>query len=672
MEHDVRPGAANAQTSTIESLWFDLSGSAVEETLLEWPPDVFAFTGTVLERSEAFRFAVSPPAGRRWPPARRAGWSESISEAAAYWCAWAEERQGSLPSLVTRNWEVVRDSVETTLDDVGSGRAWAVCEALLTLHAISDEACAGMGVTLDLGDKGGYRSRARARELLVRAGSLARLPGHRMRVLPKGRTANGGISFRSLSRYVCLRGSAVEVAWHRVPIRRTGTVHQHTNILLLPWPLRVRQRDFRPVPGSVQRIEQEPFGVFQFEPSEPFDFDLLDRVLTAARDEVDTVDAVVLPESAVRSGELPHIEALLSEHRVAILAAGVRDDAAPADEPPANWVHLGVFLGDGWWHYRQNKHHRWFLDEVQIGQYHLAGALHPSVRWWEAMTVPRREVQFIELGEGITFVAVICEDLARLDEVADLLRAIGPTLAVTPLLDGPQLSSRWTARYAAVLADDPGSAVLTLTPYGMVERSRPAQLPPSSVVALWKDSTRGLREMSLDSGSHGLLLSVAVDRARRRTPDGRRPVDNVADLFAAGVRQIAAAETPAPVRHGRRAASPARLDAAELTILSSWVEAVAEAIAGSPADVDAVVADAVPGAKWRAVFGVDDPGTELAGALRALSDVVAAASTGPDGLTMEQTLQIVRGASGDGDPRALLAGRLLRMALESRLARRPT
>jgi hypothetical protein len=82
-------------------------------------------------------------------------------------------------------------------------------------------------------------------------------------------------------------------------------------------------------------------------------------------------------------------------------------------------------------------------------------------------------VQVVELGEGITLVSLVCEDLARLDEVADLLRAIGPTLVVTTLLDGPQLASRWTARYASVLADDPGFAV--------VVRFQVDVLPPRSV-----------------------------------------------------------------------------------------------------------------------------------------------------------------------------------------------
>jgi hypothetical protein len=36
-------------------------------------------------------------------------------------------------------------------------------------------------------------------------------------------------------------------------------------------------------------------------------------------------------------------------------------------------------------HFRQTKHHRWALDHAQVDQYHLGGALHPRIRWWETM-----------------------------------------------------------------------------------------------------------------------------------------------------------------------------------------------------------------------------------------------------------------------------------------------
>ena len=58
--------------------------------------------------------------------------------------------------------------------------------------------------------------------------------------------------------------------------------------------------------------------------------------------------------------------------------------------------------GNGWLQIRQAKHHRWALDEGQIQRYHLGGALHPHIRWWEAMEVPRRSIQFLEGDNGVT------------------------------------------------------------------------------------------------------------------------------------------------------------------------------------------------------------------------------------------------------------------------------
>jgi hypothetical protein len=414
--------------------------------------------------------------------------------------------------------------------------------------------------------------------------------------------------------------------------------------------LRIRERDFRPVPGSVTRAESEPFGFFEFDPTEKLDFDLLGRVIAAALDEVDSVDAIVLPEAAVFVDDLAELEGLLSSHGVTILVAGVREPLMDANEPlPVNWVHLGVHLGERWWHYRQNKHHRWYLDANQIDQYDLGGALHPDVRWWEAIQVPPRAVQFIELAEGITCVAVVCEDLARLDEVADLLRVVGPSLVVTILLDGPQLTNRWTARYASVLADDPGSAVLTLTAYGFVKRSRPAGFPPSTVVALWKDPTHGFREIALGNAAQGILLSATVSRARRRSADGRMPVDNAAELTVAGVSEIRAAERTTEDRtvHRPEVSPKAELESVELTILASWSEAVAGAMAVSPQCAKAVLSDARLGAPWRKDFGIEEPSPRLAATIDMLAAVVS------------------NSRLSDDDPLRRLADRVLKSAIES-------
>jgi hypothetical protein len=114
-----------------------------------------------------------------------------------------------------------------------------------------------------------------------------------------------------------------------------------------------------------------------------------------------------LPESAVDHGEIDDLEALLGRPGVHGLITGVRRRAVQPGQFPNNWVHLGVSTGEHWVHIRQSKHHRWSLDEEQIYQCHLGGALHAQIRWWEAMEVPRRSLQFVEVGEGATLVSLV-------------------------------------------------------------------------------------------------------------------------------------------------------------------------------------------------------------------------------------------------------------------------
>jgi hypothetical protein len=616
---------------TVGSLWRDVAGRRLGDELLEWAPDLFAFTDAVLDRSEAYRFAVSPPEGTTWPPSDMPDWARAVADASAGWCAWVEGHRTKLPALVAEEWAVVCERSGTTLDELATGRAWRICQALLTLHAIADEACAGTGVSVADVLPVGHRFRARARELLARTGTLSRIDRQRLRVLPRVRNPVGGPSIRSLSRYVCVRGPEVDVVWNRTPARTVGPggAAAEGNVLMLPWPLRVDAEDFKQF-GVVEVAGFEPHGFFEFAPGELLDLDLADRVLQSARDQEGSVEIVVLPESALRPGDIDELEALLTRHRVWLVVAGVRERPDRGGRFGANWLHLGVWFGGRWWRYRQNKHHRWFLDDNQIEQYHLAAALPPTppgVRWWEAMAVPRRAVQVVELADGVTLVSLVCEDLARIDEVADVLRAIGPTLVVVTLLDGPQLASRWAARYASVLADDPGSAVVTLTSFGFVQRSLPPGRPPSRVVSLWKDPVRGLREIPLDADGHGVMIHIQVGRTTRRTADGRPPVANTADVSAESVRQIRALDQG----DHSRAATPedpgghepvVSLEAVELTILTRWAEAVAEALATSPDQLNTILDDARAGAPWRRQLGVAEPSAHLASALDELARTV--------------------------------------------------
>lgn len=164
--------------------------------------------------------------------------------------------------------------------------------------------------------------------------------------------------------------------------------------------------------------------------------------------------------------------------------------------------------------------------------------LDPTRRWWEAIDLPERTIEILDMGRGATVAPLVCEDLARMDEVADVLRRVGPTLIVALLLDGPQLMTRWPCRYASVLADEPGAAVLTVTSLGMAVRSRPPGCRRSRVVALWNDPSRGLREIELARGASAVLITASIGRKTVWTADGRSHEGTTPDLVLRGVQQL--------------------------------------------------------------------------------------------------------------------------------------
>jgi hypothetical protein len=369
---------------------------------------------------------------------------------------------------------------------------------------------------------------------------------------------------------------------------------------------------------------------------------------------------------------------------VIALVAGVRQHRQEAGQFPSNWVHMGfnprlekggLLPSEGnqpWFHIRQNKHHRWSLDEGQVLEYHLGGVLHPHIRWWEAMDVPRRAIQFVEVAE-LVLTSLVCEDLAHNDDIAQLIRAVGPTVVMNVLLDGPQLPSRWAARYASVLADDPGSAVLTLTSLGMVERSRPHGREASRVIGLWKDPTRGVREIPLEPGAHGVLITVCADRATRYSADLRWPVDNSTSLYAVAGYQVHAASvgTATPPSPSTTSTGPVlKLD--ELTILTAWAEGVSEAAAYAPERIDGLLAAAGPGASWRAELGLPEPSSRLAAAIASLARAAHAAPPAADESTFDSMLIAAKEDHWGETTLDGVVRRALLSMLEERRTRQPT
>jgi hypothetical protein len=433
----------------------------------------------------------------------------------------------------------------------------------------------------------------------------------------------------------------------------------------------------------VQRLEKDPFGFFEFAPAEQLDLDLLDRVLVAARREVNSVDVVILPEASVDETELDALESLLHAHGAVSLVAGTRQRSPQPGGLAGNWIHMSFNPrlekgartpgegGPSWFHVRQNKHHRWSFDRSQILQYHLGGVLHPDVQWWEAIAVPRLGVEFVEVAE-LTVVSLVCEDLAQNDDVAAVMRSVGPTVVLTALLDGPQLSSRWAARYASVLADDPGSAVLTLTSMGMARRSRPHGHDASPVIALWKDPRGSLREIALEGGAQAVVLSVAMSRATRRSADGRMPVDNGTACYDVAVNQVHAASSGSGYRPSASARSRSPLlNIEDLTVLTAWAEGVAETLAFAPREVNRLLTEALPGASWRGSLGLTEPGAQLRQAIQLMRDNVLGNVDQHGVPSFDALLTACREDKAAEVPLGGLVRQVLRAILEERHTRQP-
>jgi hypothetical protein len=104
-------------------------------------------------------------------------------------------------------------------------------------------------------------------------------------------------------------------------------------------------------------------------------------------------------------------------------------------------------------------------------------------------------------------------------------------------MDGPQVKSRWSGRYASILSDDPGSSVIALTSLGMVKRDTTFGL--SRVIGLWSEhSGKKLQEIGLAEGAEAVLLILKLGEVNEKTADGRQEREATSVLRLLDVIQI--------------------------------------------------------------------------------------------------------------------------------------
>lgn len=553
-----------------------------------WPPDTFAAAATLVELCGCYshpRYGGQITGGRFLDDDRR----QRLVELAQAWRRLDLENESDSSAFtpifqVQSLWETLlrHGDDEAARAENPSAATLEWWDAAIDLLELADEASHGLGF--------GVRPNSTVDDTLpsqrfiytvleAHRAALLSLP-HRLPaptntlclmvppsetcVQPKATTPATGCTLRSLTHHLALLPPSGDVVarWLISPADVQRHSSETLNLLLVPFPFRIDGVSFH-AGGSA--IDQADIEHSRYEPNRmnffsvqqdwlngvtpPGMADFLITLIREARREAKAVHGVILPELALERDMADLVAKLVAKETglelficgVASSRPGIGDGRLPTNSVIFREFQRGEVVN----RWEQEKHHRWRLDEGQIRRYHLGDSLSPNVAWWEKIDVSNRSCNFFVFRAGAALTALICEDLARVDPVQRLVRAIGPNLVVALLMDGPQVLTRWPSRYATVLAEDPGSAVLTLTSLGMLRRSVDPGEPEPNQIALWKDPRApAAQELRLPSGAHALLLTIATRRTTEFTLDGRSDNNGAVKLVLSGVRPISHPREP--------------------------------------------------------------------------------------------------------------------------------
>jgi hypothetical protein len=388
-------------------------------------------------------------------------------------------------------------------------------------------------------------------------------------VMPKARVPAAGCTIRSLSHNLALLPpkGRIRTRWaQQLEIEDSPTF----NLLVVPYPFEIRSSDVEPCEDDrdcdAAADAKKEWGRFSIrpgwlkrkpnviDPSAILDCDLAEEkfvqfIAALIKDQpANVINGIVLPEGALTSKVFEALaKRILDEgeawSNLTLLTAGLVDRKGGEGQEPAEGNFVATFMrkrGGEKWHIQhvRSKHHRWSLNKAQLASYALSNRLRPDRVWWENIDLPPREMLFAEFSRGSVLTSLICEDLARIDPCQAALRAVGPNLTLVLLMDSAQITSRWPAQYAGVLADDPGTSVLTLTSFGLLRRSNLSDGHSSRSIALWREPQGKARQIDLPIGFQAQLLCLRRERIREVTLDGRGDGTSAISWSLAGVVPI--------------------------------------------------------------------------------------------------------------------------------------
>lgn len=507
-----------------------------------WPADVFAVAAALLEKSLAY-----PHLGIQVNLKIINGGEGEVDRIAFIGrvaAEWAHAWPGEAPEYVREQWHELMNHLD---EDVGTLREnHVLCARLVNLLAVCDEVFIGVGLDHE-SDAINQFFCGQAEATLIPRGSLGstlckEIHPSRLRVLPKSQTPSSGLSLRSFTHHLALCPPVeVKASWHAEGLVdmyfASEAEYDSLNMVLIPWPFDIEPTQFSELLPGDQADEFADARWFSYSPSHITVGEIVD-IVEKYVDEAESlvgknrIDLVVFPESALTQFQYDSICNLLLEKGIGVVAgiASSRPDVSDIPDPwgknIASMSFPSQLNADGRLQINQSKHHRWKLEQNQIVRYGLASGLDPHFDWWEGIEISDREINFIRLRKWLSSCVLICEDLARIDPIGRFVRAVAPDLVIALLLDGPQLSNRWPAYHATVLADDPGCSVLTLTSLGMTQLSTMKDSvgeSPKRVIGMWRDSVHGLIEIALPTGATAAVLTLTRHRSTKPelTADGR-------------------------------------------------------------------------------------------------------------------------------------------------------
>jgi hypothetical protein len=515
-----------------------------------WPPDLFGVAACLLDKSG---FYAEPPFGAGWEDRR--GYyvftNEYLIKVKLIATEWASRTVP--PAELEALWGKLLKSGDI---DIISDKNTDWKRIALSLMTIADETSNGVGFAP--GDKDHFPRIVLEQLLLLALKRKTRLLPYlptslclmisntELCVQPKTNAPSVGCTIRSFSHHLSLLPSVgvVATSWLFMDIFEGD--ERPLNLLLVPYPFVVNAKEFSASPSELD----EGDGFFSYCGGW---VDKNGKLVTAKRiaaalsllvkgaeRESNEIHGIVLPEMALAENQALGVarELARTNANLELLISGI---AVPwkGRRHPRNCaftarLHKGVLLD----HWIQSKHHRWRLDRSQIVRYHLGSVLDPARKWWEQIDISNRTCVFTVVRPGASLTVLVCEDLARFDPVGPIINAVGPNLVVAILMDGPQLERRWPGRYATVLADDPGSSVLTLTSLGMIKRSSMPGDDNQRQIALWKQGGGQAVELKLPAQHHALLLSLTTVAERQVTLDRRSDDFGARRFLLSGARGI--------------------------------------------------------------------------------------------------------------------------------------